>query len=106
MCVVSGGVYVICLTASHAHAHALFLEKHGLSAAVQTTVTCAGKPGSLADVSRLVECSKKRNSGNSEEWEELGSYWRNDIIYSELSLLAGGKGTHVRTLASVLGCAF
>lgn len=87
----------------HAHAHGLFLVKHGLSAAVQT-VSLHRKPGPSAGVSRLVGFKKR----SSEQWGmgRAGSYLRNAIIYSELSLLTGGKGTLVRTLASVPCCAF
>lgn len=90
----------------HAHAHVLFLVKHGLSAAVQTTVDLCRKPGPLAGVSRLVECSRREVVKTVKNGKSWGVTWRNAIIYSELSLLTGGKGTHVRTLASVLCCAF
>lgn len=89
---------------AQAHAHGLFLVKHGLSAAVQTTVSLRRKPGPRL-VFQAGGVFKKRSS---EQWGmgRAGATWRNAIIYSELSLLTGGKGAHGRTIASVLCCAF
>lgn len=63
-----------------------------LAVAVQTAATFTGRRRSLAAVSRLVECLKKRNNKNSKDWEEFGSY---DTIYSELSV-AGWWQRHTR----------